>query len=294
MIKAEELIAKFQQELDDHWGYIWCTAGIMWTEARQKQLEKTTDENRAMSRKYGSQWIGHMVADCSGLFSWAFDQLGGYMYHGSNTMWDSYCTGVSAIVTGDHVWNQKELLEFLDDNNRIVRPLNYSDNLAGVGARVIPLDSGQKILVAEVVGRVFMDTVESPVIKVEQLLQKYKLARDVDAIFIDIHAEATAEKQAFARCFDGCVSAIIGSHTHVPTADAVILPKGTAYQTDVGMCGNYDSVIGFEPAAPIERLRDKSSPSRLEPKGGNAQICGVFIETDNKTGLAVKITPFKY
>lgn len=202
--------------------------------------------------------------------------------------------GVSAIVTGDHVWNQKELLEFLDDNNRIVRPLNYSDNLAGVGARVIPLDSGQKILVAEVVGRVFMDTVESPVIKVEQLLQKYKLARDVDAIFIDIHAEATAEKQAFARCFDGCVSAIIGSHTHVPTADAVILPKGTAYQTDVGMCGNYDSVIGFEPAAPIERLRDKSSPSRLEPKGGNAQICGVFIETDNKTGLAVKITPFKY
>ena len=202
--------------------------------------------------------------------------------------------GVSAIVTGDHVWNQKELLEFLDDNNRIVRPLNYSDNLAGVGARVIPLDSGQKILVAEVVGRVFMDTVESPVIKVEQLLQKYKLARDVDAIFIDIHAEATAEKQAFARCFDGCVSTIIGSHTHVPTADAVILPKGTAYQTDVGMCGNYDSVIGFEPAAPIERLRDKSSPSRLEPKGGNAQICGVFIETDNKTGLAVKITPFKY
>ena len=201
---------------------------------------------------------------------------------------------VSAIVTGDHVWNQKELLEFLNDNNRIVRPLNYSDNLAGVGARVIPLDSGQKILVAEVVGRVFMETVESPVIKVEQLLQKYKLARDVDAIFIDIHAEATAEKQAFAHCFDGCVSAIIGSHTHVPTADAVILPKGTAYQTDVGMCGNYDSVIGFDEKAPIERLRDKSSPSRLEPKGGNAQICGVFIETDNKTGLAVKITPFKY
>lgn len=202
--------------------------------------------------------------------------------------------GVSAIVTGDHVWNQKELLSFLDENNRIIRPLNYSDNLAGVGARVIPLDSGQKILVAEVVGRVFMEAVASPAEKVEQLLSQYKLKRDVDAIFIDIHAEATAEKQAFARCFDGGVSAIIGSHTHVPTADAIILPKGTAYQTDVGMCGDYDSVIGFETAAPIERLKDKSSNTRLEPKNGVAEVHGVFIETDDKTGLAIKITPIKY
>lgn len=201
---------------------------------------------------------------------------------------------VSAIVTGDHVWNQKELLSFLDENNRIVRPLNYSENLAGRGARVIPLDSGQKILVAEVVGRVFMEDVASPAEKIEQLLNQYKLNRDVDAIFVDIHAEATAEKQALARCFDGAVSAMIGSHTHVPTSDAIILPKGTAYQTDVGMCGDYDSVIGFDEKAPIERLKNRAATSRLEPKDGSAEVHGVFIETDDRTGLATQIIPIKY
>ena len=141
--------------------------------------------------------------------------------------------GVSAIVTGDHVWNQKELISFLNDNKRIIRPLNYSSNLAGLGAREIPLDNGKKILVIEVVGRVFMEAVDCPLQAVDKVLEKYKLAQNIDAIFIDIHAEATAEKQAFARYFDGKVSAVIGSHTHVPTNDACILPKGTAYQTDI-------------------------------------------------------------
>lgn len=202
--------------------------------------------------------------------------------------------GVSAIVTGDHVWNQKDIIPFLNDNKRIVRPINYSENLAGTGAREIPLDNGKKILVAEVVGRVFMEAVDCPLQSVDKLLERYQLAKNVDAIFIDIHAEATAEKQAFARYFDGRVSAIIGSHTHVPTADAAILPKGTAYQTDAGMCGDYNSVIGFDEKAPIERLKDKFSPRRLEPCSGKGSVCGTFIETDDQTGLARHIETIRF
>ena len=202
--------------------------------------------------------------------------------------------GVSALVTGDHVWNQKELLPFLDENKRIVRPINYAPNLPGCGAREIPLDNGQKLLLIEAVGRVFMEDVASPLTAIDTVLQKYSLAKNINAIFIDIHAEATAEKQALARYFDGRVSALIGSHTHVPTNDATILPKGSAYQSDVGMCGDYNSVIGFDENAPIARLKDKNSSSRLEPASGKATICGIFIETDDKTGLAIKIEPIKF
>lgn len=201
--------------------------------------------------------------------------------------------GVNAVVTGDHVWDQKEMLAFLDENKRIVRPLNYPENLPGCGAREIPLDTGQKLLLIEVVGRVFMEDVACPLTAVETILNKYTLGKNIDAIFIDIHAEATAEKQAFARYFDGVVSAVIGSHTHVPTNDAVILPKGTAYQTDAGMCGDYNGVIGFNEQAPIARLKEKESPLRLEPCSGKATICGTFVETDNKTGLAIDIIPVK-
>ncbi len=201
--------------------------------------------------------------------------------------------GVSAIVTGDHVWNQKDIITFLDSNNRIIRPLNHSANLAGVGARVIPMDNGKKILVAEVVGRVFMEAVDCPLQALDNLLKDYTLAKNIDAIFVDIHAEATAEKQSFARYFDGRVSAIIGSHTHVPTADACILPNGTAYQTDAGMCGDYNSVIGFDSKAPIERLKNKFSPHRLEPATGKGTVCGTFIEIDDATGLAIKIEIIK-
>lgn len=202
--------------------------------------------------------------------------------------------GASALVSGDHVWDQKELSDFLNDNKRIVRPLNYPDTLAGQGFQIIPLDTGKKLLLSEVVGRVFMENVENGTEKLEALLEKYRLKKDVDAVFIDMHAEATAEKQALAHYFDGKVSAVIGSHTHVPTSDCVILPLGTAYQSDAGMCGNYDSVIGFDERAPMERLKDKSSSARLEPKGGKATLCGTYIEIDDKTGLAIKIEALKY
>ncbi len=201
--------------------------------------------------------------------------------------------GVNALVTGDHVWNQKDIYPYLDECKRIVRPLNHSSNLAGVGAQIIPLDSGKKILVTEVVGRVFMEAVDCPLQVLEKLLEQYQLAKNIDAIFVDIHAEATAEKQSFAYYFDGKVSAIIGSHTHVPTSDEKILPNGTAYQTDAGMCGDYNSVIGFDTKAPIERLKDKFSSHHLEPATAKGTVCGTFIETDDKTGLAIKIEAFK-
>lgn len=202
--------------------------------------------------------------------------------------------GVTAVVTGDHVWNQKEILPFLDDCKRIVRPLNYPQTLPGAGAREIPLDNGQKLLLVEVVGRVFMEAVDCPLQALDKLLENYRPGKNISAVLVDIHAEATAEKQAFAHYFDGRVSAIIGSHTHVPTNDAVVLPKGTAYQTDAGMCGNYDGVIGFDPQTPIERLKDKFSQGRLEPCSGRGTVCGVFIETDNATGLALRIEPVKF
>ena len=201
--------------------------------------------------------------------------------------------GVNVLVTGDHVWNQKDIYPFLDENKRIVRPLNHSPNLSGAGARIIPVDSGKKILVAEVVGRVFMEAVDCPLQAIENLLNDYHLGKDIDAIFVDIHAEATAEKQSFAYYFDGKVSAVIGSHTHVPTSDERILPNGTAYQSDAGMCGDYNSVIGFDTKAPIERLKDKFSPHRLEPATGKGTVCGTFVETDDKTGLATRIEAFK-
>ena len=201
--------------------------------------------------------------------------------------------GVTAIVTGDHVWNQREIIPFLDDCKQIVRPLNYPESLPGKGARVIELPNGKKILVAEVVGRLFMEAVDCPVQAMDKLLQSYRLGANVDAIFVDIHAEATAEKISFGHYLDGRVSAVIGSHTHVPTSDFMILPKGTAYQTDAGMCGDYSGVIGFDKEEPMARLARRFTGGRLVPNKGPGTLWGTFIETDDKTGLAVKIEQIK-
>ena len=201
--------------------------------------------------------------------------------------------GVSAIVTGDHVWNQREIIPFLDECKKIVRPLNYPENLPGCGAREIELANGRKILVAEVVGRLFMEAVDCPAQAMDKLLKSYTLGRNINAIFVDIHAEATAEKIAFGHYLDGRVSAVVGSHTHVPTSDYMILPKGTAYQTDAGMCGDYSGVIGFETEAPIDRLCRRYTGSKLVVLKGNGTLFGTYIETDDASGLATKIEQIK-
>ena len=202
---------------------------------------------------------------------------------------DFLAKGVDALVTGNHVWQQRDLIPFLDECPRIVRPLNYPEFLPGKGAIELELANGKKILITQLLGRLFMEAVDCPAQAIDKLLQKYNLGRNIDAIFVDIHAEATAEKIEVGHYLDGRVSAVIGSHTHIPTADATIRDGGTAYLTDVGMCGDYNSVIGFDKTEPVNRLTRKYTGGRLMPAKGEGTFCGVLIETDDKTGLALKI-----
>ena len=194
--------------------------------------------------------------------------------------------GVDFITTGNHVFDQREIVPFLDSEKRIIRPLNYREDAIGHGCGLIELASGKKLLVAQVMGRVFMEALDCPVRALENLLSKYKLGMNVHAILVDIHAEATSEKISFAHYFDGRVSAVFGTHTHVPTADECILKKGTAYQTDVGMCGDYASVLGFEEETPIARLIKKYPTEHLIPSKGEGTLCATLVETNDETGLA--------
>ena len=202
---------------------------------------------------------------------------------------DLFEAGTDIITTGNHVFDQHEIIPFLDEDKRIIRPLNYPSGTAGQGSTVLELLSGKKILIAQVMGRVFMEALDCPVKALEEVLKTYRLKANVDAIMVDIHAEATSEKISFAHYFDGRVSAVFGTHTHVPTADACILKKGTAYLTDVGMCGDYDSVLGFEETAPIARLCKKYPQERLVPSKGEGTFCAVLFQTDDNTGLSTHI-----
>ena len=201
-------------------------------------------------------------------------------------------SGADILTTGNHVWQHRDIIPFLDENKRIIRPLNYPENANGHGFTEFELANGKKILVTQVLGRVFMESVDNPALTVDKLLKKYTLGGNIDAVFVDIHAECTSEKLSLGYYLDGRVSVVAGTHTHVPTADARILPNGTAYITDVGMCGNYDSVLGFEKQAPIDRLCQKYNGSRLEVCRNNGSVWGIVVETDDKTGLAKSIKQF--
>ncbi len=197
--------------------------------------------------------------------------------------------GVDGLITGNHVWNQKELIPFLDSCKQIIRPLNYGARNPGRGAAEILLANGQKLLIIQVAGRQFMEPADNPINAVDDVLKSYNLGKNINAILVDIHAEATSEKLALGYYLDGRVSVVAGTHTHVPTSDARILPNGTAYITDVGMCGDYESVLGFSPEEPIARLADRYTGGRLEPAKGKGTLFGIFVETDDKTGLAKHI-----
>lgn len=201
--------------------------------------------------------------------------------------------GVDALTTGNHVWQQRELISFLNDCKQIVRPLNYPENLPGRGFCELELPNGKKLLIIQLLGRLFMEAVDCPVAAVDKLLRNYTLGRNIDAIMVDIHAEATSEKLALGCYLDGRVSAVLGTHTHVPTADAKIWPGGTAYISDVGMCGDYDSVLGFDKQEPMDRLARKYTGGRLVPAKGKGTLFAVLVETDDKTGLATRIEQIK-
>lgn len=201
--------------------------------------------------------------------------------------------GADAVTTGNHVWDQREALVFIARQDRLIRPLNFPAGTPGAGAGIFKAANGAEVLVLNVMGRIFMDPLDDPFQAVDREVSACVLKRGADAIFIDIHAEATSEKQAMAAAFDGRVTAVIGTHTHVPTADARVMPGGTAFMTDAGMCGDYDSIIGMEKSEPVRRFTTRIPSGRFTPALGQATICGALIETDDRTGLALSIVPIR-
>lgn len=201
--------------------------------------------------------------------------------------------GIDCITLGNHAWDQKEILSYIGGETRLIRPLNYPSGTPGRGSFVYTLADGRKILIIQVLGRLFMDTLDDPFQKADEILKLHPLGTSVSFTLVDIHAEATSEKMALAHYLDGRASAVIGTHTHVPTADAQILSGGTAYQTDVGMCGDYNSVIGMKKEVPIARFTKKLPTNRLSPAEGPGDVCAVFIESNDETGRALKIMPIR-
>jgi metallophosphoesterase (TIGR00282 family) len=199
--------------------------------------------------------------------------------------------GADALTLGNHAFDQREILSVLDNEPRIIKPLNWP-RTPGRGARVIRVRDGRKVLVVNVLGRVFMNPVDDPFAAVDAILRAFPLGSAVAATVIDMHAEATSEKMAMGHWCDGRASLVVGTHTHIPTADAHILAGGTGYMSDVGMCGDYDSVVGMEKTQPLKKFITGLS-ARYEPAKGEATICGVVVEIDDATGLAVSITPLR-
>ncbi|HQS83688.1 MAG: metallophosphoesterase [Alphaproteobacteria bacterium 16-39-46] len=201
--------------------------------------------------------------------------------------------GIDCITLGNHSWDQKEILTYIGNEPRLLRPLNYPPGVPGKGFNLFTLSNGRKILIIQVMGRLFMDALDDPFRAVDEVLKTYPLGTSIPFIFVDIHAEATSEKMALAHYLDGRVTAVVGTHTHIPTADEQIFPLGTAYQSDVGMCGDYNSVIGMKKEIPISRFTKKISGERMVPAEGKGDLCAVFIVSDDKTGRALSIDPIR-
>lgn len=201
--------------------------------------------------------------------------------------------GADVITTGNHVWDQREMLTYIDREPRILRPANFPPGTPGKGAGLFQTAKGAQVLVVHAMGRVFMDPLDDPFRAVDHELEACPLGMAADAILVDMHAEATSEKMAMGHWCDGRASVVVGTHSHVPTADAQILPKGTAYQTDAGACADYASVIGFDPTVPVAKFVRKIPSGKMEPAMGPATVCGIFVETDDRTGLARRIEPVR-
>lgn len=200
--------------------------------------------------------------------------------------------GADCVTLGNHAWDQREALVFIERQPRLIRPLNYPPGTPGRGANLIETAQGERVLVMNLLGRIFMDPLDDPFAAAEREIAICPLGLACDAFVIDMHAETTSEKQAIAHFVDGRVSLVVGSHTHAPTADHQILPGGTAFMSDAGMSGDYDSVIGMDKEEPIRRFTRKLPGARFEPANGPATLCGVAVET-GANGLATKIAPVR-
>lgn len=198
--------------------------------------------------------------------------------------------GVDVLTLGDHAFDQKEMLSYIEQEPRIIRPMNYAKDAPGRGARLYDAPGGRKVLVVQVLGQVFMKRpFDDPFSAVEGALKTFPLGGRAQATLVDVHCEATSEKMAMGHWCDGKASMVVGTHTHVPTGDAQILPKGTGFQSDAGMCGDYDSVIGMEKAEPLRRFITGMPKNRFTPATGEATLSGLYVETDDRTGLAIRV-----
>lgn len=201
--------------------------------------------------------------------------------------------GVDVVTLGNHAWDQKEIMGYIETDPMLIRPANYPGGTPGRGNALVTLPGGAKVLVIQLMGRLFMDPLDDPFPVVDRLLEGVTLGGSVQAIVVDVHAEASSEKMALGHHLDGRASLVVGTHTHVPTADAQILPGGTAYMTDAGMCGDYDSVIGMAKQAATSRMRTKLRTERLTPATGEGTACGLLLTVDPATGLATAIEPVR-
>ncbi len=208
---------------------------------------------------------------------------------------DLISAGIDVLTLGNHAWDKREMLTFIEECPKIIRAINYPSGVPGRGSYTLELLNGKKIVIVQVMLRLFMGiSLDDPFEAIKKFLASERLGTTCDAILIDVHGEATSEKNAFGHFVDGSVSAVLGTHTHIPTSDFKVLPKGTAYQTDVGMSGDYNSVIGMEIESPIHGF---TKGYRLEggfkPASGKVSICGALIETDDTSGLAKSIISIK-
>lgn len=201
--------------------------------------------------------------------------------------------GIDCITLGDHAFDQRDMTGFIEKEPRIIRPVNFAKQAPGAGLRLFTAQNGKKVLVVQVLGQVFMKRpFDDPFSALEQIFRKHPIGGQADAIIVDVHAEATSEKMAMGHWCDGRASLCVGTHTHVPTSDAMILPKGCAYMTDAGMCGDYHSVIGMQRDEPLRRFITGMPKERFTPALGEATLSGVFVETDEK-GRALQVAPVR-
>jgi metallophosphoesterase (TIGR00282 family) len=201
--------------------------------------------------------------------------------------------GADAITLGNHAWDQREALVFIERAPRLIRPINYPPGTPGRGSAMIDAKNGARVLVINAMGRIFMEPLDDPFTAVERELTACPLKEGADAIVVDMHCEATSEKQSMGYLCDGRASLVIGTHTHAPTADHRILPGGTAFMSDVGMTGDYQSVIGMDKDEPLHRFLRRISTSKFETANGPGTLSALAVETDDASGLAIRVGPVR-
>ncbi len=245
----------------------------------------------------GRAAIGRHLEDLRRRFAVDFTVVNGENSAGGFGITEAICDemlaqGADCVTLGNHSWDQREALVFIERQPRLLRPLNYPEGTPGRGAYLYESRAGHRVLVMNLMGRTFMDALDDPFRAAARELDLCPMGEGCDAALIDLHAEATSEKTAFGHFVDGRASLVVGTHTHIPTADARVLSGGTAYMTDAGMTGDYDSVIGMEKEEPIRRFLQKTPGARYDAASGEATLCGGLGEVD-ENGRGSRVAPVR-